>query len=126
MARASSLLQAFLGGTLSPSGRLLEILEYCLLCGACVERCTAKIPIPDLVKAGRAEIYDRLGHNWSPNLALAHLSLHADRLLPALNASSSLLPRLISLLGGKAVCFIDYGPPWRAWWSVCRSPLRSP
>ncbi|AEB08520.1 (Fe-S)-binding protein [Desulfobacca acetoxidans] len=115
-----SLLQAFLGGTLSPSGRLLEILEYCLLCGACVERCTAKIPIPDLVKAGRAEIYDRLGHNWSPNLALAHLSLHADRLLPALNASSSLLPRLISLLGRKS------GLLYRLWPSLAGLVERLP
>jgi glycolate oxidase iron-sulfur subunit len=97
-----SLLQALTDNDLAPSRRLQEILEYCLLCGACAEKCTAKVPTPDLVKAGRAKLRDRLGRRWSPALALAYLSLRADQALPVLTAAGPLLERLKSWVGGQS------------------------
>ncbi len=97
-----SLLQALTANNLPPSRRLNEILEYCLLCGACAEKCTANVNTPDLVKAGRAAMQARLGRQWSPALALAFLSVHTDQVLPALAASGPLLHRLRAWLGGQS------------------------
>jgi glycolate oxidase iron-sulfur subunit len=94
-----SLLQALTANTVPPSRRLREILEYCLLCGACTEKCTAKIATPDLVKAGRAAMHERLGLQWSPALALAFLSVHTDQVLPVASAARPLLHRLQAWVG---------------------------
>jgi glycolate oxidase iron-sulfur subunit len=91
-----SLLQALMADNVSPSRRLSEILEYCLLCGACTEKCTARIATPDLVKTGRAAMHERLGLQWSPALALAFLSVHTDQVLPVASAARPLLQRLQS------------------------------
>ncbi len=97
-----SLLQALTANNVPPSRRLQEILEDCLLCGACAEKCTAKVSTPDLVKAGRAAMQARLGRQWSPALALAFLSLHTDQVLPALTAAGPLLNHLRAWVGGQS------------------------
>lgn len=97
-----SLMQALRTADLPPSQRLQEILDYCLLCGACTEKCTAKVSTPDLVKAGRAALHEHLGLQWSPALALAFMSLHTDQVLPVFSAARPLLNRLQSWVGGHS------------------------
>ncbi len=97
-----SVLQALTANDLAPSRRLQEILEYCLLCGACAEKCTAKVHTPDLVKAGRATMRDQLGRHWSPALALAYLSLHTDQALPVLSTAGPILAHLRAWVGGES------------------------
>jgi glycolate oxidase iron-sulfur subunit len=104
-----SLLQALTASNLPPSRRLNEILEYCLLCGACAEKCTANVATPDLVKAGRAAMHERLGRQWSPALAMAFLSLHSEQMLSILTTASPVLARLKAWVGE------DSGLLYRLW-----------
>lgn len=89
-----SLLQGLAAGYLAPSQRLRQILELCLLCGACREKCTADIDTPALVRAGRARLFAAQGWGWSPALALAHLSLTTKSLWPRLAVQRPQLARL--------------------------------
>ena len=104
-----SLLQALNRHELPPSQRLQEILEFCLLCGACTEKCTARVSTPELVKSGRAAMRQRRGRSWSPALVLTALSLQAERVLPNLSAAGPLVKRLKSWVGGNS------GLLWRLW-----------
>lgn len=119
-----SLLQGWQAGHLPPSRRLRQILETCLLCGACAAKCPAGLAIPELVRAGRARLFQERGWDWSPALALAHLSRHSAALRPQLAVHRDLLAKLRDRLGP------DRGFWFRLWphltGLVARLPLPAP
>ncbi len=96
-------------GALASGPLLREVLECCLLCGACSERCAVELPVPELIKAARRELRLQEGRRWSPALLLAHLTWQAPHLIPALAPAAPLLNRLKSWLGA------DSGLPMRLW-----------
>jgi len=85
------------------SGELLrEVLEYCLLCGACQEKCAVNLAVPELIKEGRALLRDRQGAKWSPTLILARLTWQAPHLIPALAPLAPLVNLLKSWVGEES------------------------
>lgn len=105
-----NLLQALEAGELVSSRHLQEILECCLLCGACAERCAAQLPITELIRAGRRQLRTRRGPHWSPALALIHLTRHAPHLIPALAPAAPLINRLKDWLGEQSGWFYRLWP----------------
>ncbi len=86
-----------------PNGEVLrEVLECCLLCGACTTRCAVDLPVPDLIKGARAQVRDREGRRWSPALLLAHLTWQAPHLIPALAPAAPMVNRLKVWLGSES------------------------
>jgi glycolate oxidase iron-sulfur subunit len=96
-------------GALASGPLLREVLECCLLCGACSASCAVNLPVPELIKAARRDLRLQEGRHWSPALLLAHLTWQAPHLIPALAPAAPLLNRLKSWLGA------DSGLPMRLW-----------
>jgi glycolate oxidase iron-sulfur subunit len=85
------------------SGRLLrEVLECCLLCGACSESCAVHLPVPELITEARNRLRLREGRKWSPTLLLAHLTWQAPHLIPAMAPLAPVINRLKSWLGAES------------------------
>ncbi|MDD3580630.1 MAG: (Fe-S)-binding protein [Desulfobacca sp.] len=105
-----SLLQALEAGELAASRHFQEILECCLLCGACSDKCVAQIKIPELIKQGRAQVRNLYGPHWSPALALVHLTRQTPHLVPALAAAAPLINRLQKRLGAQSGWFYRLWP----------------
>ncbi len=85
------------------SGRLLrEVLECCLLCGACEKSCAVGLPVPELVKQARAFLREREGLKWSPALMLARLTWQAPQLIPALAPLAPLVNLLKTWVGEES------------------------
>ncbi|MBW1985627.1 MAG: (Fe-S)-binding protein [Deltaproteobacteria bacterium] len=105
-----SLLQALESGELSASRHFQEILECCLLCGACTEKCVAQIQIPELIKKGRARVRSLHGAHWSPALALVHLTRQSPHLIPALAEAAPLINRMKNWLGEPSGWFYRLWP----------------
>lgn len=105
-----SLLQALEAGELTASRHFQEILQCCLLCGACTEKCVAQIKIPELIKQGRAQVRNLSGPHWSPALALVHLTRQTPHLIPALAAAAPLINRLQKELGAESGWFYRLWP----------------
>ncbi|MFP3866771.1 MAG: (Fe-S)-binding protein [Desulfobacteraceae bacterium] len=105
-----SLLQALESGELAASRHFQEILECCLLCGACTEKCVAQIQIPELIRKGRARVRTLHGPHWSPALALVHLTRQSPQLIPALAEVAPLLNRMKDWLGEQSGWFYRLWP----------------
>lgn len=50
-----ALTEALLGGALAPGPGCAEVLNSCLLCGACAGSCASGVPAPDVILAARRE-----------------------------------------------------------------------
>ena len=121
-----NLLQALEVGEIRASRHFQEILECCLLCGACTERCVAQLQIPELIKSGRAWVRSLRGPHWSPALALAHLTREAPQLIPALAPAAPLINRLKDRLGEESGWFYRLWPTLAASWGQLPALARRP
>lgn len=119
-----SLLRSWQDGQLPASRRLRRILETCLLCGACTEKCTAAIPVPEVIRAGRTRLFQERGWDWSPALALAHLSQHSASLWPLLAGQQARLDKLRQYLGDTSGLWYRLWPNLTA--LLSRLPLPAP
>ncbi len=85
------------------SGQLLrEVLECCLLCGACGANCAVDLPVPEMIKEARAILREREGLKWSPALLLARLTWQAPHLIPVLAPLAPLINRLKTWVGEQS------------------------
>lgn len=111
-------------GGVASKERLREVLECCLLCGACTEKCAVGLAVPDLIKGARAELRVREGWKWSPALVLAYLAWQSPHLLPALAPLAPVINRLKSRVGRES------GLAYRLWphlaWGLQGLPDLSP
>lgn len=94
-------------GHLASVDRLREILSFCLLCGACADKCAVGLKVPELVKEARARIHREQGLVWHPELLLARLTWQAPHLIPRVAPLAPLINRLKSWVGQ------DSGLMWR-------------
>ena len=97
-----NLLAVYQEGRLSSGKLLQEVLECCLLCGACQAACAVDLPVPELVKQARALLRDRQGLKWSPALVLARLTWQAPQLIPALAPLAPLINLLKTWVGEES------------------------
>jgi glycolate oxidase iron-sulfur subunit len=97
-----NLLAVYLEGRLASGKLLREILECCLLCGACSTKCAVNLPVPDLIKEARATLREREGLKWSPALLLARLTWQAPHLLPWFSPLAPVLNRLKAWVGEES------------------------
>ncbi|MDP3182410.1 MAG: (Fe-S)-binding protein [Desulfobaccales bacterium] len=81
---------------------LREVLECCLLCGACQATCAVGLPVPELIKEARAFLSARQGLKWSPSLWLARLTWQAPQLIPALAPLAPVLNLLKTWVGEES------------------------
>jgi glycolate oxidase iron-sulfur subunit len=107
-------------GRLPAGERLREVLECCLLCGACTESCAVGLAVPDLIKGARAQVRSRQGPHWSPALLLAHLTWQAPHLIPAMAPLAPLINRLKDWVGA------DSGLGMRLWPNLATALKRFP
>lgn len=99
----------FRAGRLTSPSALREFLEFCLLCGACTDKCAVGLSVPELIKAARAEINGQIGSAFRPAWLLARLAWQAPDLIPRLAPFALLLNRLKDWVGG------DSGLAYRLW-----------
>jgi glycolate oxidase iron-sulfur subunit len=85
-------------GRLTSGPVLRELLEFCLLCGACTEKCAVGLAVPDLVKAARAGAAEGASA-VRPSWLLPRLAWQAPHLIPAAAAFAPLLNRLKAWVG---------------------------
>ncbi len=85
------------------SARLLqEVLECCLLCGACADKCAVGLEVPRLVKEARAALTARQGRPFSPAWLMARLTWQAPELTAAASHVAPFLNRLKALAGQES------------------------
>jgi glycolate oxidase iron-sulfur subunit len=104
-----TLWELFQAGRLTSPEALRDFLEYCLLCGACADKCAVGLPVPDLVMAARAEISGQLGSAFRPSWILARLAWQAPHLIPGAAPFAPLINRLKGWLGEES------GLAYRLW-----------
>ncbi len=83
------LINKYLAGEVGLTPKLQELMNVCLLCGACVEQCPNKVPVDELVLAMRREIAEKEGISFVKSNAFRHL-------LPS-NGTMDLASRMIYL-----------------------------
>jgi len=104
-----TLWELFQAGRLNSPGALRDFLEFCLLCGACSDKCAVGLAVPELVKAARAEVREQVGEAFRPAWLLARAAWQAPHLIPAAAPFAPLLNRLKDWLGGES------GLAYRIW-----------
>lgn len=104
-----TLWELFREGRLTSPTALRDLLEFCLLCGACADKCAVGLAVPELVKAARAQIHDQAGGAFRPTWLLARAAWQAPHLIPAAASLAPLLNRLKDRLGE------DSGLVYRLW-----------
>lgn len=104
-----TLWELFRAGRLTSPAALRDLLEFCLLCGACADKCAVGLAVPELVKEARAQIHDQAGGAFRPTWLLARAAWQAPHLIPAAAPLAPLLNRLKDRLGE------DSGLVYRLW-----------
>ncbi len=104
-----TLWELFREGRLTSPEALRDLLEFCLLCGACADKCAVGLAVPELVKEARAQIQHQTGSAFRPTWLLARTAWQAPRLIPAAAHLAPLLNRLKDWLGE------DSGLVYRLW-----------
>jgi glycolate oxidase iron-sulfur subunit len=104
-----TLWELFQNGRLKSPQALRDFLEFCLLCGACTDKCAVGLAVPDLVKEARAEIRAQTGAVFRPTWFLARAAWQAPHLIPAAAPFAPLLNRLKDWLGDES------GLAYRLW-----------
>jgi glycolate oxidase iron-sulfur subunit len=97
-----NLWELFQAGRLTSPAALRDFLEFCLLCGACSDKCAVGLEVPEIVKAARAEITDQIGSAFRPTWLLARLAWQAPHLIPRTAPFAPLLNRLKGWLGEES------------------------
>jgi glycolate oxidase iron-sulfur subunit len=115
-----TLLELFQAGRLNSPEALRDFLEYCLLCGACADKCAVGLPVPDLVKKARAEINGQIGSAFRPSWVLARVAWQAPHLIPRAAPFAPLLNRLKDWLGEES------GLAYRLWPALSLALQRFP
>lgn len=101
--------EQFQAGRLTSPEALRDFLEFCLLCGACADKCAVGLDVPDLVKKARAEIRRQTGAAFRPPWLLARAAWQAPHLIPLAAPFAPLLNRLKGWLGKES------GLAYRLW-----------
>lgn len=104
-----TLWELFREGRLNASGALRDLMEYCLLCGACTEKCAVGLEVPELVKRARAALKEEGFREFRPSWVLARAAWQAPRLIPAAAPFALLINRLKDWLGQES------GLAYRLW-----------
>jgi glycolate oxidase iron-sulfur subunit len=115
-----TLWELFQAGRLTSPEALREFLEFCLLCGACTDKCAVGLAVPELVKAARAEIRSHIGSAFRPTWFLARMAWQAPHLVPLAAPFAPLLNRLKDWLGE------DSGLAYRLWPTLSLALQRFP
>ena len=97
-----NLWELFQAGRLTSPEALRDFLEFCLLCGACADKCAVGLEVPELVKVARAEIGSQTGSLFRPSWLLARLAWQAPHLIPRAAPFAPLLNRLKNWLGAES------------------------
>uniref|UniRef100_A0A7V4G9E2 Glycolate oxidase iron-sulfur subunit n=1 Tax=Desulfobacca acetoxidans TaxID=60893 RepID=A0A7V4G9E2_9BACT len=88
-------------GTLTSGTAVRDLLEFCLLCGACTEKCAVGLAVPELIKEARAGAADGTPA-LRPSWLLPRLAWQAPHLIPAAAPFAPLLNRLKTWLGRES------------------------
>lgn len=104
-----TLWELFQAGRLTDPKALRDFLEFCLLCGACADKCAVGLAVPELVKEARAHLRDQTGPALRPSWLLARAAWQAPHLIAAAAPLAPLLNRLKAWLGQ------DSGLIYRLW-----------
>ncbi len=115
-----NLWELFQAGRLTSPEALRDFLEFCLLCGACTDKCAVGLEVPELVKAARAEIGSQTGSVFHPSWLLARLAWQAPHLIPRAAPFAPLLNRLKNWLGAES------GLAYRLWPALSLALQRFP
>ena len=107
-----TLWELFQSGRLRSPEALRDFLEFCLLCGACVEKCAVGLKVPEIVKMARAEVRAQISDVFHPPWLLARAAWQAPHLIPAASPFAPLLNRLKDWLG------MESGLVYRLWPSL--------
>lgn len=97
-----TLWEMFQAGRLTSPEALRDLLEFCLLCGACADKCAVGLAVPDLVKEARAQIQRQAGSAFRPTWLLARAAWQAPHLIPAAASLAPFLNRLKDRLGEES------------------------
>lgn len=104
-----TLWELFRAGRLTSPEALRDLLEFCLLCGACADKCAVGLAVPELVKEARAQIQHQVGSAFRPTWLWARTAWQAPHLIPAAAPLAPLLNRLKDWLGEES------GLAYRLW-----------
>ncbi len=115
-----TLWELFQAGRLTSPKALREFLEFCLLCGACADKCAVGLEVPELIKEARAEVRTQLGASFRPTWFLARAAWQAPHLIPTAAPFAPLLNRLKDWLGEES------GLAYRLWPSLSLALHRFP
>jgi len=123
-----TLWELFQAGRLDSPEALREVLEFCLLCGACTEKCAVGLAVPELVKKARAEIIRRAGSPFRPTWLLARAAWQAPHLIPLTAPFAPVFNRLKNWLGEESSLayrlFPDFSLALRRFPNLSRAPFR--
>lgn len=97
-----TLWELFKSGQLTDTRGLRDLLEFCLLCGACVDSCAVGLAVPELVKEARFRLRGAGGAAFRPGWWLARAAWQAPSLIPALAWAAPLVNRLKEHLGAES------------------------
>jgi len=115
-----NLWELFQAGRLNSPAALRDFLEFCLLCGACTDKCAVGLKVPEIVKAARAEVAGQIGSAFRAPWLLARLAWQAPHLIPAAAPFAPLLNRVKGWLGE------DSGLAYRLWPALSQALHRFP
>jgi glycolate oxidase iron-sulfur subunit len=115
-----TLWELFQAGRLKSPKALREFLEFCLLCGACADKCAVGLEVPELIKEARAEVRTQLGATFRPTWFLARAAWQAPHLIPTAAPFAPLLNRLKDRLGEES------GLAYRLWPTLSLALQRFP
>jgi glycolate oxidase iron-sulfur subunit len=104
-----TLWELFQDGRLTSPRALREFLEFCLLCGACADKCAVGLEVPELIKEARVEVRAQLGATFRSTWFLARAAWQAPHLIPTAAPFAPLLNRLKDWLGEES------GLAYRLW-----------
>lgn len=120
--------ELFQDGRLRSARGLWDLMEFCLLCGACTEKCAVGLKVPEMVKQARADLRARVGLAFRPSWLLARAAWQAPRLIPAAAPFAALINRLKDWLGQESGLAYRLWPhlalAWQHFPNLQRLPLR--
>ncbi|MFZ2089065.1 MAG: (Fe-S)-binding protein, partial [Desulfobaccales bacterium] len=115
-------------GRLTSPEALRNLFEFCLLCGACTEKCAVGLDVPGMVKMARAEIIRQAGSDFGPTWLLARAAWQAPHLIPLAAPLAPLVNRLKGWLGqGSGLAYRlwpDLAAALRQFPNLSRTPFR--
>lgn len=97
-----TLWELYRAGRLTSTSGLRDLMEFCLLCGACEEKCAVGLAVPELVREARADLKARPSLKYRPSWLLARAAWQAPRLIPAAAPFAPVLNRLKDWLGQES------------------------